>query len=388
MASNLAELKKGALARANNAGPQLDPIKSKVDLLERHKDLLRAGASASLLVEREISAATRMLTNSRDLQESSQDSFYSAVSDAINTGIGLCNGRGYLVAEKGICKFIPGWKGLIDLVSRTGRASAWTGVVYKGDKFDYELGCSPYLRHKQEGDSDDWADATHVYAIGRIKGQEYPIIEVWSIKKVIKHLSKYNTVGGEHYALKDDNSFEMYARKLVLLRAIKYLPSSQDLDAAVAAAHAAETYNEVVQDGNFADMPGYERQDDQQFVQQAQQPIEPPATRPAQQRRAPVQQPLADEVPTPIQRLKLRLATLTDVDILDIEADLINGITTDPSEQAALRNTYRARRATLTSAADGFQPAANDAQARHDEQPQDTPAARAPVRRRQGMSID
>jgi hypothetical protein len=39
------------------------------------------------------------------------------------------NGQGYLIPYKGTCTFVPGWKGLVDLVARSGRATVWTGVV-------------------------------------------------------------------------------------------------------------------------------------------------------------------------------------------------------------------------------------------------------------------
>jgi hypothetical protein len=39
--------------------------------------------------------------------------------------------------EQWECQLIPGWQGLADLVARAGRASVWTGAVFKGDEFDW-----------------------------------------------------------------------------------------------------------------------------------------------------------------------------------------------------------------------------------------------------------
>jgi recombination protein RecT len=216
--------------------------------------LLGAGIPGHMTVEREMRTATVMLMQSKDLQAASPLSFYVAVSIAINSGIGLGNGKGYLVAYKGNVSYVPGWKGLIDLVNRTGRASAWTGVVRKGDQFEYQLGDSPYLKHKP-GDSEEHADITHYYAVGRVKGAEYPHLVVWSVAKVHKHLKEYNKVGGKHYAAKNDDNFEAYGRKVVLLQVIKYLPTSVELENAVAAENAnasgkaAHVENTI--DGNF-----------------------------------------------------------------------------------------------------------------------------------------
>lgn len=230
------------------------PITGKTDFLEKRKDLLGAGIPGHMTVEREIRTATVMLMQSKDLQAATPQSFYVATSIAINSGIGLGNGKGYLVAYKGNVSYVPGWKGLIDLVNRTGRASAWTGVVHKGDHFEYALGDSPFLEHKP-GDNEEHKAITHYYAIGRVKGSEWPHIVVWSVNKVIKHLNTYNKVGAKHYAVKNDDNMEAYGRKVVLLQVIKYLPTSVELENATAANNAYESGKsatvENTIDGNF-----------------------------------------------------------------------------------------------------------------------------------------
>lgn len=234
-----------ALAKTAN-----HPIQGKVLLLDQKKELLGAGIPGHMLVEREIRSAVIALANSKDLQASTPASFYTAVSVAINSGIGLGRGMGYLVAYKGNCQYVPGWRGLTDLVTRSGRASVWTGVVHKGDDFDYALGDSPFLKHKP-GDSEEFKDITHYYSVGRVKGSDYPVIEVWSANRVAKHLAKFNKVGTRHYALKDDNNMEHYGRKVVLLQVIKYLPQSQEIANALAAEAAHEAGKNAVIDGDM-----------------------------------------------------------------------------------------------------------------------------------------
>lgn len=148
----------------------------------------------------------------------------------IEPGIG---GQGFLVPYKDECQFIPGWKGLVDLVSRAGRASVWTGAVFKNDSIDYELGDRPFIRHKP-GDEFDVKLLTHVYAVGRVKAAEFPVIEVWSMAKVGAHLEQYNKVGDKHYAY--DNK-EMYGRKVALLQVLKYMPQSIELQQAIELEH-------------------------------------------------------------------------------------------------------------------------------------------------------
>jgi len=233
------------------------PVQGKLMLLEQKKELLGAGIPGHMMVEREIRSAAIMLANSKELQAATPASFYTSVSIAINSGIGLGRGMGYLVAYRDnrknehVCQYVPGWRGLVDLVTRSGRATCWTGVVRKGDEFDYALGDSPFLTHKP-GDSEEFKDITHYYAVGRVKGSEWPYIFVWSANKVAKHLSQFNKVGTRHYALKDDNNFEQYGRKVVLLQVIKYLPQSLEIANALAAEAAHESGKNMVIDGNFA----------------------------------------------------------------------------------------------------------------------------------------
>ena len=93
----------------------------------------------------------------------------------------------------------------------------WTGAVYEGDEFDYELGTSQFIKHKPCGE-DDVSKLTHVYAVGKVNGAELPVIEVWPLRKVVKHRDKHNKVGQRHYSFK---YLEMYARKVCLLQVLK-----------------------------------------------------------------------------------------------------------------------------------------------------------------------
>lgn len=196
-------------------------------------------------------ALTAFSTNS-DLQLCTPNSIAGSIMTAAQLGLepGI-NGQGYLIPYKGTCTFVPGWKGLVDLVARAGRATVWTGVVYPGDKFDYQLGDSPFCRHIPGDGADERDEFTHVYAIGRVRDASMAVIEVWTRAKVGKHLKQYNKVGGRHYANANENNFEMYARKVALLQVLKYMPASIELANAIDVSNAAEAGKHVVLDGDF-----------------------------------------------------------------------------------------------------------------------------------------
>jgi len=183
------------------------------------------------------------------LQKCSTQSIAASIMTAAQLGLepGI-GGQGYLIPYGTTCTFVPGWKGLVDLVARAGRATVWTGAVYPGDKFDYQLGDEPFCRH-QPGDGGELF--THVYAIGRVRDAQMPVIEVWTRGKVQKHLDQYNKVGGRHYAMAGENNFEMYARKVALLQVLKYMPSSIEMANAITASNAAEEGKGVTIDGDF-----------------------------------------------------------------------------------------------------------------------------------------
>lgn len=240
------------------------------------------------------------------------------------------NGQGYLVPYGKTCTFVPGWKGLVDIANRSGRATVWTGAVFEGDDFDYALGDSPFVRHRP-GDEDDPKRMTHVYAVGRVNGSNWPVIEVWTIKKVWKHRDQYNKVGGSHYSFRDQ---EMYARKIPLLQVLKYMPASIELSNALAVAGAAEEGRGVVIEGNFVTINDPEPDDLPAGSVQRQdgQPLNPNAPPPA--------------VYADVISGMLKAKTL---DALD-DAALLIGAVSAPAQRTELTQKYEALRADLQAA--------------------------------------
>lgn len=162
-------------------------------------------------------------------------SVFAAVIQASQLGLEPDTlGRAYLIPYGRECQFVPGWKGLVDLANRSGNCTVWTGAVFAGDEFDYALGDRPHVTHRPAGDD---GEPDYFYAVGRVKGSEWPVIEVWTAARVKKHLARYNKVGKRHYA---HDNWEMYGRKVVLLQVLKYMPLSPELARAVELNDAAE----------------------------------------------------------------------------------------------------------------------------------------------------
>ena len=164
-------------------------------------------------------------------------SVFAAVIQAAQLGLEPDTlGRSYLIPYGKECQFIPGWKGLVDLVNRAGNATVSTAAVFEGDLFEYELGTRQAITHKPHGEYDP-ERITHFYATGRVKGAEEHTIEVWTAGRVRAHRDRYNKVGRKHYS---HQNWEMYGRKVVLLQILKYLPMSPELARAVSLNDSAE----------------------------------------------------------------------------------------------------------------------------------------------------
>lgn len=203
----------------------------------QHKAQLLAALPKHMTPDRMARLALTAFGQNKELQKCDPKTIFASVIVASQLGLepGI-NGQGYLIPYGTNCTFVPGWRGLVDLVSRSGRATVWTGAVYDGDEFDYEMGTSQFIKHKPCGE-DDIAKLTHVYAVGKVNGAELPVIEVWPIKKVYKHRDKHNKVGQRHYSFKYP---EMYARKVCLLQVLKYMPMSIELSNAIAVQNNSE----------------------------------------------------------------------------------------------------------------------------------------------------
>lgn len=240
-----------AAATGQQHPPAASPVAKFAAFMDKLKPQMALALPKHMNADRMTRLALTAFSTTPALQRCSPQSIAASIMTAAQLGLepGI-SGQGYLIPYKETCTFVPGWKGLVDLVARSGRATVWTGAVRAGDEFEYQLGDAPFCLHRP-GDSDDGQPFTHVYAIGRVRDASMAVIEVWSRAKVEKHLKHYNKVGGRHYANTDENNFEMYARKVALLQVLKYMPASIELANAITVSHAAEDGKGVTLEGDF-----------------------------------------------------------------------------------------------------------------------------------------
>lgn len=225
------------------------PVAAFSNFMDKLKPQMALALPKHLTADRMTRLALTAFSTSEALQRCTTKSIAASIMTAGQLGLepGV-NGSGFLVPYGTTCTFVPGWKGLVDLVSRSGRGTVFTGVIFKDQEYTFVDGAKRDLIIHNETDLDDPADITHAYAIGWVKDATMPIIELWRVSKIKKHRDKYNKQGTKHYSYRD---WEMYARKVPLLQVIKYMPCSIEVANAVALSDAADRGRGAVIEGGF-----------------------------------------------------------------------------------------------------------------------------------------
>lgn len=214
------------------------PVAAFSNFMDKVKPQLALALPKHLTADRMARLALTAFSTSPKLQECDPTSIAASIMTAGQLGLepGV-NGAGYLIPYGRTCTFVPGWKGLVDLVSRSGRGTVFTGVIFKDQQYTFTDGARRDLIIHNETELDAPEDITHAYAIGWVKDSSMPVIELWTVGKIRKHRDKYNKVGKMHYSHRD---WEMYCRKVPLLQVLKYMPCSVEMANAIEVSHASE----------------------------------------------------------------------------------------------------------------------------------------------------
>lgn len=214
------------------------PIAAFGGFMEKIKPQLALALPKHLTADRMARLAMTAFSTTPKLQDCDPTSIAASIMTAGQLGLepGV-NGAGYLVPYGRTCTFVPGWKGLVDLVSRSGRGTVFTGVIFRDQQYTFTDGARRDLIVHNETDLEAPEDITHAYAIGWVRDSSMPIIELWTVGKIKKHRDKYNKVGTKHYSYRD---WEMYCRKIPLLQVLKYMPCSVEMSNAIEISNASE----------------------------------------------------------------------------------------------------------------------------------------------------
>lgn len=241
-----------AAAAAGQSQPPATPKSPVVEALMAAQSKMKSVLPAHITPEKMARLALNEMRLNDKLRQAAQrnpESFVSSVMLASQLGleIGGAKGHGYLVPYGSEVKFMPGYRGLIDLARRTGQVSSISvHIVFEKDEFDMVLGIAEKISHKPylEGDR---GKPRLVYAVAHFTDGSHhfdwmSMDEVERIRRISKGANSGPWV--DHYG-------EM-VRKTMVRRLAKYLPMSSDrLESAVRVSDAVDTGRSVVIDGDM-----------------------------------------------------------------------------------------------------------------------------------------
>jgi len=232
------EKMKQQLAQKKNNEVAKDKPKTIEDYLKQMAPAMQEALPKHMDVDRLMRLTMTTIRTTPELRQADVASLLGGVMQAAQLGLepGLL-GQCYLLPfknnRKGITEvqFIIGYKGMIDLARRSGHIqSIYAHAVYENDKFEYELGLNPTLKHVPSFDSDR-GEYIGSYAVAHFKDGGYQM--EFMPKAEIEKRRKASPGGRSKYS-PWNNYYEEMANKTVIRHMWKYLPISVEIKQAVA----------------------------------------------------------------------------------------------------------------------------------------------------------
>lgn len=227
---------KEALAKKNTAAIERNtPTEGMRLLLERMAGEIKNALPENIKSERFQRVALTAFSNNKKLQQCEPVSFLAAMMQSAQLGLepNTPLGQAYLVPYGNQVQFQLGYKGLIDLATRTGQyQSIYAHAVYENDEFDIDYGLNQKLVHKpcMTGER---GGVIGYYAVYKLTNGGYGF--AFATKDEIEsHARKFSKTFSRGPWQTD---FDAMAKKTVIKAALKYAPlaiEQQALKTAVA----------------------------------------------------------------------------------------------------------------------------------------------------------
>lgn len=232
---------------SENTKTQLVNLREKAnsvrDLLERNKAQIAMALPRHMTADRMLRVAMTAVQRTPKLLDCTPASLFGAIIQASQLGLEPDGalGHAYLIpywnGQKKVSEvqFMPGYKGLLDLARRSREISTIEArVVHANDAFRHRFGLQPVLDHTPLTTGDP-GPVTHVYAVVRLKdgGAQFDVMSAEDVEKV-RGRSRAKDSGPWV------TDWDEMAKKTVLRRLCKLLPSSIELQRAVALDEAVE----------------------------------------------------------------------------------------------------------------------------------------------------
>ncbi len=162
-------------------------------LMLANKDKLATALGNVLTPERAIGLCCNSIAKNPALLDCSPASIFSSIAEAGSYGwvIDGVMGHAYLVPFKNVAVLIPGYKGLRDLVQRSGKCRLTLESVHEGDTYEYR-GRFEMPRHEPSTEgARRFRPVTHAYLIARF-GKDDVQCYSWSVAECIAHRDQFS----------------------------------------------------------------------------------------------------------------------------------------------------------------------------------------------------
>ena len=210
---------------------QKTPGNALMQFVEQHHRDFALVLPKHMTPERMVRLAISAIRTTPKLAECSVVSFASCLMACATLGLepNTHAGHAYLIPRRNKgqmeCTLQVGYKGLIDLIYRSGMVSSIKAkAVYEGDHFEYEMGLNPKLVHRPCGE-DDPSKLEYVYTVVRWKDGGEPIWDVLTRKQIIAR-QKRGGAGDGFSPWKTD--FEAMALKTGVRAIARWAPTSTE----------------------------------------------------------------------------------------------------------------------------------------------------------------
>lgn len=225
------------LVPAGQGGALVRPQRTIKDLLQgpELKAAVQAALPKHLTVERFLRVAINATMRQPQLLQCNRESFFRALMDLSAYGLEPDGRRAHLIPFGKEVQLIIDYKGLAELVRRSGDVSyIHADVVYEGDVFDFSYGSGAFLKHRPNLEKRGTQDAGRrvaFYSFVRLKdgSEDFVVLgpgEVEAVRKTSKAANKGPWA-------QSPQTYDEMGKKTAFRRHSKWLPLSPEVKDAV-----------------------------------------------------------------------------------------------------------------------------------------------------------
>lgn len=192
-------------------------------VLESQQKRIAELAGKELTPERIVSLAMMATNKLPALQNCTVASIVAAVMDAARLGLEPDGVQGAIIPYKGSAQFQPMYRGLIALMHRAGMVDTIEAfTVRAADEFSVEIGTTPRIQHKPNLVAEK-SKAVAYYAVAHLNGRaQFEVMAPWEVDLIRMRSPSANSGRQTPW----DTDYDEMAKKTVLKRLMKKLPSS------------------------------------------------------------------------------------------------------------------------------------------------------------------